>query len=416
MRRRTWYVIVFLAAAIATIQLPRAYAIYFHLSPWRNGPGQVDLGFRWQEIQYILRHKNPFDVAFANDSQAHAVQPASQAFIHRPTRPDRDLGVPGNVAYPPWSYVTALPFFWMRNLRHEAVYYACIMAFGLGVMFWWAQSELRDAKPLIRAAVGFSTLAAAAWVSGIVAGNNPLIVVPLLALFGRLLGLRKEALAGVLLGMAMLKPTLALPFCLILVFSYRWKALSACVSYMLLASLVTWYFTGTSPIEMLGQMSAATTVWVDRGFGPVQYLIHAGIPPHQATVFTAVLVLSIGGWVLWSIRNASLLAQFSIAAITARFWSYHLHHDDAVLTFLVVYFARETLVHGSRIAGRGFVLSCIALWLPYRATLLLPVQIVQLSIWLVLGYWVVRLSKLEAKQSAKTAINVSDIAVPQSTI
>ena len=390
--RRFWFVVALFAGLLAAIQIPRAYAIYFHLGRYRTGPGQIDLHYRWQELQYVLRRKNPFDVAFANSPAAHALAPTQQELTARDANVEPDLGVPKGVVYPPWAYPTELLLYWPADRSTQAVYYACIMAAGLVLVFAWARWEVTAGLSGMDIAVPLAAMAAGSWVSGIVVGNNPLVVIPLLIGCYLLLGLGQDVLAGAALGGALLKPSLAGPFVLILLLRGRWRALGTAATYLLLASLLTWYLTATSPLEMLNQMFAASKQWVGEGFGPVQYLIRAGMPAQSASIVTATAVIAMGACALWTVRYGSLLAQFALAAIIARFWSYHLYYDDAVMAFALVWFARETLGRNVTAAYTGFVLSCIGLWTPYRASLLLPVEIVQLLIWVMLAYLVVRVS------------------------
>lgn len=119
--KRFWYAIAIVATEIIAVQLRKAYAYYFHLGPYKKGPGQIDSHFRWQEVQYVLRGENPFDVAFANIPRAHAVQPPQQAFSLRNARPDPELGLPVGTVYPPWAYPTEFLFFWPREQRQASI-------------------------------------------------------------------------------------------------------------------------------------------------------------------------------------------------------------------------------------------------------------------------------------------------------
>ena len=268
------------------------------------------------------------------------------------------------------------------------------MALGLALLFFWARSEVKGGQPPMGLAVGFVTLAAAPWVSAIIVGNHPLLVVPLLAMSYWLLKNGQDWAAGILLGMALLKPSLAGPFFLVFLLRRSWSGVTACVAYVVFASLVTWRLTATDPLEMLGQMFAASKQFVDQGYGPAQYLMQAGMPTQAATVSTAISFTVLGCWALFLARHGTLLAQFSLAAITARLWAYHQSYDDAVVLFALVFFARETLGSHLRIAITGFLLSTITLWMPFHAALLAPVRIFQLTAWLVLAYLIVKLSNI----------------------
>lgn len=397
MPKSFWVLTAVIAFVLTAVRLPRGFAMYFRVGGHQEDAAHLDADRRWQELHYILREKNPYDVAFAYIPRAHAIQPAKQAASVRDARPEPDLGLPEGVVYPPWAYLTEIPFFWLPGKKQAEIYYAVIMAAGLALIFWWARSEVNSGAAPMGAAVGLASVAAGSWVFTVFVGNNPLLVVPLLAVHYWLVARRRNWAAGVILGMALLKPTIAGPFLFVLVLRRRWSSIATCLIYLVLASLFTWLMTATSPLEMLGQMMAASKQWTAEGFGPAQYLMHAGLPAPTATILTGAVVAILGCWALFLARNGTLLGQFAIAAITARFWSYHLFYDDAVLIFALVFFARETLSFRPRTAAVGFILSCVGLWVPYRFVLSVAVQVLQLLIWFTLACLVVSLSRSEER-------------------
>ena len=380
MSNRFWTVVAVVAGLTAAAFLPRAFLIYFRAGPYRDAAGQVDAHRRWREAHYVLRGRNPYDVA--------AVHPNDEAVDNRPGPHGRnadvfpDLRTPEGVVYPPWAFPTQFAFFWPGAAGHLA-YYGGWMAVGLAGVAVWAGSEVRRVPggTIAGVAAALSVLACASWGGAVVVGNNPPVVVGLLVACHALLRRGWDVAGGLALGLALLKPTVAGPFVLPLLFTRRWRPLVAAGLLIAVESGITWALTGTDPVEMVRQMSVASRRFVGEGFGFTQYLVHAGLSPALAQPAVAAVVLVVGGAALFALRGRGLLVQFAVAAVVARLWAYHLYYDDAVLIFPLVYLAAEAQRTRSPAAVTGFLTLCLSLWLPGRLGQIRPVQAFHLLVW-----------------------------------
>ena len=65
-----------------------------------------------------------------------------------------------------------------------------------------------------------------------------------------------DVLSGVCLAMAMIKPTMTIPFLLIPLVRGRWKTLVTALVLVAVSSAVVWVKTGVSTLEMVQQMNA----------------------------------------------------------------------------------------------------------------------------------------------------------------
>ena len=374
----------------------------------------IDLHSRWVEVQYVLRGRNPYDVAFAHVSRFHDIEPRGQQTASRNSDVFSDLGPPGGIDYPPWSFPTLTIFLW-PGATDCRWYYALWLAAGLAFVAAWTARQMRDVatrSALLTAAVVISVLACSAWGKSITVGNNPLIVVGFLMLAFELLVRNKNILAGLAMGAALLKPTVAGPFLIPLLLAGRWTALASAFGFISCESLLTWVLTKTNPIEMLRQMMSAGNLFIGSGFGPVQYLIHAGVFPSHAAALAAAGVLLMAAPGFWALRRMSLLAQFSFAAIVARFWAYHLDYDNAVLSFALVYLAIQLEQNRTSENLALFLFMAITLWMSgWEGELDYRIQILDILTWLAVGVSIVKVA-VNPGPGAEQRMASDKLAVP----
>src|ERR1019366_1604970 len=105
MNRRVWLWVGLLASIMALSDLPRAGMIYFRLGVYGDSPGRIDAYRRWRETHYVVRGRNPYDVAFAGiPAVARVLNPSDPQRAGRSTEQFRGLGWPEGVVYPPWAF------------------------------------------------------------------------------------------------------------------------------------------------------------------------------------------------------------------------------------------------------------------------------------------------------------------------
>jgi hypothetical protein len=281
---------------------------------------------------------------------------------------------------PPWAYEFGLLLTWPEWPAVRA-YFAIVNLIALAFLMWWAYHLPRDAtteaRLLLMSAVGaFGGSCTATEV-----GQVSIIVTALLA--GALLSDRsgRAYLCGLLVGLAMIKPTISAPFALALLVTARYRAAIAAAAYGLLASAITWTVTGASPVHMLQQMAAGSTTFINDGtLGLVDIASLLGVSPAVTVVLP--LLVAVPGLALMAMVRPSLPLAFAVASVWGRLWTYHKSYDDMMLAFVLVPLGAYAL---SRLPSRAALAAFLAMgalaWIPGRLLALVEVQMLQLAVW-----------------------------------
>ena len=375
---RLWIAISLVLGLISAVYITRGFLIYSR-GP-AHGPGQNDVLWRWLETRYVLRGQNPYDVMFAHSWNAAAVAPPAQHECKRDSRIAPELGVPVGLVYPPWAYFSTAAICWVPRAVMVPLY-AVLMVASLLFIAHWGYRTGRPWGDEIAMAVVALCLSLASWVGAIFLGNFPTLLMALLIGCLLLLERNRSVGAGLLLAIALLKPTFAGPLVLVFLVRKQLVALSVVAVYNLVATWVVCARVHTPPLEMFGQMLASSQLVVGFGTGPVQYLINAGVAPALATNVVGTCFLGVGAAAIFLARRASLLSLFGIAAVIARLWAYHLYYDDSILLFLLIALVHRALQTRSRSFAVCAVLCAISLISPGRATEYLGFQVFQQVAW-----------------------------------
>jgi hypothetical protein len=295
----------------------------------------IDLRLRWAEQRYIVRHgQDPFDLYFAYQPEGPVVPPRP---IARDATIDPDLGPVPQLAYPPWTYALGSLIWWppWPQVRWWA---ALIDLLGLALIAGWAYQTGRRASRAEGVVVALVSLACSHYYTLLAIGQLAIVILAFLVaalLFDRA---GKDALSGLMLGMAMIKPTIALPFFLIPLVRGRWASLAIGAAAVGLGTAAVWARTGVNPVEMLQQVSAvAEQIEVPKGEpGPVTWLIGLGLSVPVAMKAAMAAAMAASAAAMWTLRRSSVEVLYAIAAVTARFWTHLKAYDEVVLLLLVV--------------------------------------------------------------------------------
>ena len=390
MKNKFWIGITVFATIFATVYLGRSFLVHYQIPPFDKAEGRIDAWRRWHETHYVVRGQNPYDVAFAHVPILSDIRNPSPPTSGRNSDVDPELGLPEGVDYPPWAYPSLMLFFWPGQ-SHILAYYGACMAAGLVVVAVWSWAQMRAATGLGQSsqlpavAAMLAAMACAAWGGSVNTANSPPIVIAFLVLAYVLLERRLDFLAGLAIGVALLKPTETGPFLIPLLVTRRWRAMLTAGLVIFAESLITWGLTKTNPLAMLRQMIAASQPYQGAGYGLPQYLIQAGVAPSAAAELAAAVVLIGGVCAMYAIRHSSLFAQFALAAIITRFWAYHLYYDNAILVFVLVFLAVTLQRSRHPVVQWVFLAMCLSLWIPDRLVEFKAVQIFHLLTWAVAG-------------------------------
>ncbi len=297
---------------------------------------------------------------------------------------------------PPWAYQFGLVLTWPEWPAVRA-YFAVVNMIALAFLMWWAyhlpRDATREARLLLMSAVGaFGGSCTATEV-----GQISIIVTALLA--GALWSDRtgRAYLCGILVALAMIKPTISAPFAVALLVTARYRAAFAAAAYGLAASAMTWMVTGVSPLRMLQQMAAASTTFISHGtLGLVDIASLLGASP--AAIVVLPLLIAVPGVALMAMVRPSLPMAFAVASIWGRLWTYHKSYDDLMLVFVLVPLGMWALARQpSRAALAAFVAMGALAWIPGRVLSLVEVQVLQLVVWPIALAVVVMLSRQQSR-------------------
>jgi hypothetical protein len=337
-----------------------------------------DFYSRWVEQQYVFRAKNPFDIVERHIAESEG-KPAPQ--VPRDSSIESDLGLPGG-GYPPWAYFTGAVLGWPPTPT-AARWYFGLMNLGLlsFLLIWAFNLGLRDGK---RVALFFaaSLLATSSICSTFGVGQYGVVVLSALAGAWWLDQKNRWVLAGLLLGVAMTKITLAGPFMLPFLVKQRWQVLMVATGYIGLGSVIIWLVVKTNPIEMLQQLLAVAEYYALEGYSLVNILAIFGVETRSAMELAAPFSLALAMVLSYIWRSAPMLTHFAIAALTARLWTYHKDYDNLIMIFLLMALGVVAFRNYSRLAIAGFFVMGLSLWLPGRLTDIQVYRVFQCVAWL----------------------------------
>jgi hypothetical protein len=341
----------------------------------------VDLQLRWTEERYFLRANNPFDV-WARRSP-RAAQNGISDNSGRSSHFESDLGLP-DPAHPPWGYITGLIYLW-PSWPMVRFYYAAfnlVILAGLTVGFYIAARPLGSPIALL-VALGVPAMQGVGLTLQV--GQYGIIVTGFLAGCLAFLIRGKQVPAGLLLGLALVKPTISAPFFLALLCRGYFLACATTLAYCAGASLIVWGILDTNPLELVQQLHACGSTYAgEGGFGPLRLLLSAGAEPRVAVgavSFFSILALFVG--LLACSKRLSTVDAFALAAVVGRLWTYHRNYDNLMVVFVAL--ALVDRLCRARVSPSiivALLLVAISLWVPSRFLDSLALQVLQHLIWL----------------------------------
>jgi hypothetical protein len=399
-------------ALIATILLCGVAILYWakgfrYLIDGPGGKGAIDLRLRWVDEQYVLHRQNPYDVYFA----AHVAPEPKAVPQGRDASIIREIGTPGAVGYPAWSFFSGYLLLWLP-WRATRVYYAVVQLVCLIWLIRWAYLQGRQVDAWCGMFCSAAVAATGSFCTTLANGQYGILVLALLAVSQQLDEAGWSGTAGLLAGIACLKPNIAGPFLLYFVARQRWRAIAGAIAYLLIASLWIWGAIHTNPLETLGQMMRGGESFAKAGYGPITIVLAMGLKPRFATPLIALAGAVLTLMICAVYRRRPSLELFAVAGVAARLWTEHQTYDNLSVVFLMV--ALSQLAWTKRAWSVALTMAAVgaSLWLPAKLTDLLWVQIVQCLVWI--GGTAVMLVKSEDKGARPILrANVSDTAIPK---
>jgi hypothetical protein len=280
--------------------------------------------------------------------------------------------------YPPASYAILLPLLGWLEVPAARWLWAVTTAAMLASLGFLIVRESGADTHLERGFLVLLLLAANA--TGVAMGNGQLIVHLLPALLAGLLLVRQDRhrwgedllITGLFLA-ALVKPSVSLPFLLVLAFrtSQRRTVLFVAIGYLAL-TLFAAQFQDAALWTLLRDWLARSSVEATAaGYGNVHiWLSKLGLGEWILPASLGVLLM-LGLW-LYRHRRLDLWLQIGVTAIVARLWTYHRMYDDLLMLLPAVTLfriAKQSACDGSDDVVAGVLLAMAAL------TLLMPARI-----------------------------------------
>jgi Glycosyltransferase family 87 len=373
---RLWFWGVFLLAPLAL-----AYTGYGFVLLVRGNTGLPDdFMRRWREQRYVLMSKDPYDVLFTHE-EGMGKQPPTLNFKH--VEVEKQIGALDNIAYPPWTYMTgillhSMPLPWGR------LQYAFANLLGLASIGWWAMKQTPlGLSNLARWFLPLSMLGTMPFWCTLAYGQYGVLLVALVAWSVSLSEAGWGVAAGVLMGMAMLKPSFTLPFGLLLLCRRDWRAVAVAAMYVLGGGLLVCWMTHTGPETFMLQMQADAPRYVLDLPGLLKALVVARVPLKVAMPgLILIFLIATGWWVIYMGDRASLLDRLAVAGLAARLFTYHRPYDDLLLVFLLVALAVRCMKRPTQSLALATLAVGLSLWLPLGFGWKWPFAAIQHICWL----------------------------------
>lgn len=274
----------------------------------------------------------------------------------------------------PWSYPIGLLFAPPVHPIASATWFLIVNVLAIASLAYWQARSRPGLRGTARLTSGFWVCTLFPLALVLFWGNYAVLVTALLLTAMYLLRPGDALSPGLLIGLASIKPHLALPFYLVLLLGKRWKALAAACLVPLALSAVFGAHTGRSPVAAAKTLNDRAGLTFEtfnphvhfgfldplrRLFGwepTVISLLSAGCA--MALLLAALLFLRTG-------RGLDLLPASAVTSVAAAVWSYHQRYDFVVL----IIFCVVATHYGLRQRLRSwhawtFSLACITLLVP----------------------------------------------------
>jgi hypothetical protein len=325
---------------------------FYHLLWGTDKADAYDLNLRWTQEQYIFRW-----------------QPPSLA------------------DYPPWAFFSGAFLLW-PSWEATRVLFAVVNLFALLGIGLWAYKIGRPLGRWEAFLLLFSALALSSYCTTLEIGQYGILVVAFLVFGLAAVEQGQPVLGGLLIGIAMMKPTISGPFLIPLLIKKRYTALASATAYLIGATLLIWYVTQMNPVAMLKQMADEAKGYSSTGYGLVNLVYSSGLDQKVATPVVGLGVIAVTALVMFAGSSRDLLTQFAIASVAGRFWVHHKGHDNLGLVFLLVALASVALKTRRFWPTLGFLAVGASLWAPPRwqgssfdGTDNVPYQVAQCLVW-----------------------------------
>jgi hypothetical protein len=287
-----------------------------------------DLRLLWTATHYYLRGANPFEASFYFYDLRHGLTPANVP-AYWP-----DLGWPIEVNYPPSSTLTQILVYGLPGWM-ERGYYAVLSLASCGFIARWASASRRTTSGAwLLVGVALANLG---YSQTILNGNQGILVIAGLVL-AISLRMKRPIVAGLCLGVALVKPTISAPFILLFLVDRQYLTLAVAALYLLTSTLLTAALSHASVVTLFAQSLEGSSRYVIGGYALWKVFrawgmsLGIALAVNAAVFFIPLMVL------LWRTRGRSTFtpSMLALVAVVARVSTYHNSIDNVVMSFLAV--------------------------------------------------------------------------------
>ena len=323
-----------------------------------------DLFSRWQEQQYIYQGIYPYDAMKGSPN----IIP--------------EIGVIDSGGYPPWAFFTGFIFFPPISWQLTRFYHLLLNIISVVILAIFAY---QIGLPYGRSKALFTMiacLAVSSHKSTLEMGQYGTILNALLIITFWLIQKYQNIWAGLVFGIAMVKPNISAPYFLILMIHKRFKAILAFFIYIIFGSINIWIITKVTPIYMLNKIFKQSKYFADKGYSGIHAFTGLGFDPKQATLLLAIIGLLIITIVIYLCRNYSLLNLFAICSVIGRVCIYHRIYDNLMLMFLLLALIKIFFDNPNKLNLFFLSLVALSLWLPAIIIDIANLEFIQILTWI----------------------------------
>jgi len=280
------------------------------------------------------------------------------------------------VTYPPATWLLLWPAYGWVSLEVARAMWAIVDLAALAMLGLVFSRAIGDGPPLARICAALAPVSMPALADALGIGQLTIVVLPL-AIGAVLLAIREkptwksDLLAAGLFVTALVKPSLTVPFFVLLLIVPRRirPAALATIGY----ALVTIASSLFQPTDLQAQIRGWLTQAqgnAGAGYGNIQdWLFQVGwsraFPP------ASLALLGVLGAFVWWRRHVDVWLLLGISAVVARLWTYHRVYDDGVLIIGVIALARFAAQYRNThvttwLSRTTLMVSALVLWMPLQ--------------------------------------------------
>jgi hypothetical protein len=337
--------------------------------------GAKDLHSRWQEQQYIYRGLYPY-----------LVRKGSPLI-------DNELGPVVSGGYPPWSFFTGFLTFPPISWGLTRLYHALINIVSLLIIAIFSYKIGRNYGQVKSWFTVITCLSMASYATTLADGQYGIIVITLLILMYWSIEKKHDIIAGLMLGLALVKPNISATFFLILLIYRLPKGIIICCAYLLISVLSISKLVNHSPIYLFKDNIMTIKHFVLKGYSGVNLVNYIGIEPLPATIILATISLIFLAIIMYKFRDLSMLSLFALASVVGRLFTYHLSYDNVMLIFLLLALLDIVLSKPKFYNTLMLALVLLSLLIPAQITNLTSVKIAQAAIWIIGAIYILHYKK-----------------------